>query len=67
MLGETITAAAGDFDTQLTVGRQQWDDGLMASMSMIYQHVLIYTTIITQVLIKKRVLLLNGRSFSGNT
>ena len=47
VLGATTTTAGGVFDTQQTVGRQQWDNGLMSTLSMIYQHVPIHTTIIT--------------------
>ena len=52
VLGVTITAATSIFDTQITIACQQWDDGLMESMFMIYQHVQIHATIITQVLMK---------------
>ena len=69
VLGTTIKTTGNVFDTQQTVIRQQWDNGLMSTLSTIYTHVLIHTTIITRVFIKKTpaVLLLHRSSFPGNT
>ena len=53
VLGATIISAGSVFDTQQTVIRQNWDDGLMSTLSNIYTHVPIFTTTITRVFMKK--------------